>query len=113
MPPFEGQLTDEQIQALAEFVFENRSRVFPASPSAPPPPQARLADVLAVGVEVDHDVRDRDGEALPRLADDAALQPARAALGVRRDDDLVRAERAERVLDRLQRAPSRRPPRAR
>ncbi len=24
MPPFEGQLTDEQIQALAEFVFENR-----------------------------------------------------------------------------------------
>ncbi len=23
MPPFEGQLTDEQIQALAEFVFEN------------------------------------------------------------------------------------------
>jgi cbb3-type cytochrome c oxidase subunit III len=25
MPPFEGQLTDEQIQALAEFVFENRN----------------------------------------------------------------------------------------
>jgi cbb3-type cytochrome c oxidase subunit III len=25
MPPFEGQLTDEQIQALAEFLFENRS----------------------------------------------------------------------------------------
>jgi len=24
MPPFEGQLTDEQIQALAEFIFENR-----------------------------------------------------------------------------------------
>ena len=24
MPPFEGQLTDEQIQALAEFVFESR-----------------------------------------------------------------------------------------
>ncbi len=24
MPPFEGQLTDEQIQALAEFVFKNR-----------------------------------------------------------------------------------------
>ena len=24
MPPFEGQLTDEQIQALAEFLFENR-----------------------------------------------------------------------------------------
>jgi cbb3-type cytochrome c oxidase subunit III len=24
MPPFEGQLTDEQIQALAKFVFENR-----------------------------------------------------------------------------------------
>jgi len=26
MPPFEGQLTDEQIQALAEFVFENRKQ---------------------------------------------------------------------------------------
>ena len=25
MPPFEGQLTDEQIQALAKFVFENRN----------------------------------------------------------------------------------------
>jgi len=25
MPPFEGQLTDEQIQALAEFVFENHN----------------------------------------------------------------------------------------
>jgi mono/diheme cytochrome c family protein len=25
MPPFEGQLTDEQIQALAEFLFENRN----------------------------------------------------------------------------------------
>lgn len=24
MPPFEGQLTDEQIQALAEFIFENK-----------------------------------------------------------------------------------------
>jgi mono/diheme cytochrome c family protein len=26
MPPFEGQLTDEQIQALAEFVVENRKQ---------------------------------------------------------------------------------------
>lgn len=26
MPPFEGQLTDEQIQALAEFVLENRKQ---------------------------------------------------------------------------------------
>jgi len=25
MPPFEGQLTDEQIQALSEFLFENRN----------------------------------------------------------------------------------------
>ncbi len=25
MPPFQGQLTDEQIQALAKFVFENRT----------------------------------------------------------------------------------------
>ena len=31
------------------------------------------------------------------------LEPVRAALGVRRDDDLVSAEGAERVLDRLQR----------
>ena len=36
-------------------------------------------------------------------ADDVALEPVRAALGMRRDDDLVGAEGAQRVLDRLQR----------
>ena len=46
---------------------------------------------------------DRDGEALARFLDDAALEPVRAALGMRGDDDLVRAEGPERVLDRLQR----------
>ena len=36
-------------------------------------------------------------------ADDVALEPVRAAFGVRRDDDLVRTEGAQRVLDRLER----------
>src|SRR6266849_5420279 len=34
---------------------------------------------------------------------DPSLEPVRAALGMRGDDDLVRAEGAERILDRLQR----------
>ena len=54
-------------------------------------------------LQVDDDVRDRHGEALPRAADHAALEPVRPALGMRRDDDLVRAERPQRVLDRLER----------
>ena len=42
-------------------------------------------------------------EALARLVDDAALEPVRAARGMRRDDQLVGRERAQRVLDRLER----------
>src|SRR6185437_17038246 len=62
------------------------------------------AAVLAVfAIQVDHDVRDRNREALARVLDDAALEPVRAALRMRGDDDLVRPERPERVLDRLQR----------
>ena len=48
-------------------------------------------------------MRDRDGEALSGRLDDVLLQPVRTAFGVGRDDDLVRAEQAERVLHRLQR----------
>jgi hypothetical protein len=34
-----------------------------------------LANLLALGLEVDHDVRDRDGEAFACLRDEAALEP--------------------------------------
>ena len=50
----------------------------------------------------DH-VGDRRLEPLTSLRHDATLEPVRAALGMRGDDDLVGAERAERVLDRLER----------
>src|SRR5207237_10745718 len=46
---------------------------------------------------------DRHREAFAGAADDAPLQPVRAAFGMGGDDDLVGAERPERVLDRLQR----------
>src|SRR5437879_4683548 len=49
------------------------------------------------------DVCDRDCEALAGAGDDALLEPVRPALGVGRDDDLVGAEGAQRILDRLQR----------
>jgi len=55
------------------------------------------------GLEVDDHVRDRNREALLGARHDALLQPVRAALGVCRDDDLVGAEGAERVVDRLHR----------
>ena len=48
-------------------------------------------------------MRDRDGEAFAGRPDDVALEPVRAPFRVRRDDDLVRAEGAQRVLDRLKR----------
>ena len=53
-------------------------------------------DLLALGFgfEVDDDVRDRDVEALSRGAHYAFLEPHRAALGMRRDDHLVGAERS-------------------
>src|SRR5207248_5413881 len=75
----------------------------PARHSARAP--AALANLLALRLEVDHHVRDRHGEALPGAGDDTALEPVRPALRVRRDDDLVGAEGAELVLDRLQRLP--------
>src|SRR5688572_6419853 len=62
---------------------------------------ARLVQLF--GLQIDHDVSDGHGEALPRSVDDAALEPVGAALGMGRDDDLVGAEGAERVLHRLQR----------
>ena len=58
------------------------------------PRGASAADFFALGRQVDHDVRDRRREALARRVDDAALEPVRAALGMRRDDDLVGAEGA-------------------
>ena len=48
-------------------------------------------------------MRDRNGEPFARALDDAALEPVGAALRMRRDDDLVGAEGAQRVFDRLQR----------
>ena len=42
-------------------------------------------------------------------ADDAALQPVRATLGMRRDHDLVGCERSDRIGDRLDRIGRRRP----
>ena len=58
----------------------------------------------AVGAEVDDDVRHRDSANRSRVAvDDAALEPVRAALGMRRDRRARRGRSAERVLDRLQR----------
>ena len=47
-------------------------------------------------------MRDRYGEALAGILDDAALEPVRPAFGMGGDDDLVRAEGAKRILDRLQ-----------
>ena len=58
---------------------------------------------LALPVEIDDDVRDRDGEPFAGVLDDAPLEPVRTSLGMGRDDDLVGTERAERVLHRLQR----------
>jgi len=62
---------------------------------------ALARDFLALRFQIDDDVRDRNVEALFGCADDVALEPVRAALRMRRDDDLVGAERAQRVLDRL------------
>ena len=48
-------------------------------------------------------MRDRDVEAVSGRADDIALEPVRAALRMGGDHDLVGAESAQRVLDRLER----------
>src|SRR6266516_6842268 len=65
--------------------------------------RSALANLFGLPLEVDHNVRDRDREALAGAADDALFQPVRPAFGMGRDDDLVGAESAEGVLDRLQR----------
>ena len=54
-------------------------------------------------LEIDDDVRHRHVVAHAGVLDDALLEPVRAARRVSRDDDLVRRELAERVLERLQR----------
>src|SRR2546430_11582307 len=70
----------------------------------PSPARWKLsANLFALGLEVHDHMGDRDREALARARDDAALEPVRAPLGMRRDDHLVGAECPERVLDRLQR----------
>src|SRR5439155_6663650 len=72
--------------------------VTPASSSGDSPTLRPL-----FGLQVDHDVHDRDREALAGMLDDPTLEPVRPAFGVRGDDDLVCAEGPERILDRLQR----------
>src|SRR2546430_14087111 len=70
----------------------------------PSPARWKLsANLFALGLEVHDHMGDRDREALARARDDAALEPVRAPLGMRRDAHLVGAECPERVLDRLQR----------
>ena len=94
-----------------------RQRRAPAAePLGPDSSRSRTRSAYArrgVALEIDDDVGDRDGEALAGLRDDVPLEPVRPAGRMRRDDDLVRAERAQLVLDRLQRIRSRRPRRAR
>src|SRR6266545_3741224 len=75
----------------------------PRTPShSPDKPLNLRPDVLAFRGEIDHDVCDRAREALARLLDEALLEPVRAADGMCRDDNLVGAERAQRILDRLE-----------
>src|SRR5437773_6941886 len=71
------------------------------APAQPEPDSALY--LFALAFQVDDDVCDRNREALAGAADDALFQPVRPAFGVGRDDDLVGAESAEGVLDRLQR----------
>src|SRR5205807_3032103 len=73
------------------------------SAPAPAPPRPALPNLLSLGVEVDDHVSDRHVEALSRPVDDAGLEPVRPALGMRRDDDLVGAEGATPVRERLER----------
>src|SRR4051812_35412168 len=49
---------------------------------------------------VDHEVGDRQREALEGRLPRSLLEPRRLLVGPRHDHDLVRLERAERVLDR-------------
>src|SRR5512132_2775876 len=65
--------------------------------------RSALANLFALALQVDDDVCDRNREALAGAADDALFQPVRPPFGVGRADDLVGAESAEGVLDRLQR----------
>src|SRR5438552_11223245 len=68
------------------------------------PAQPELDSSLQLFAFQVHDyVRDRHREAFAGAAHDALLEPVRAPLGMGRDDDLVRAERSERVFDRLER----------
>src|SRR5262245_59512735 len=69
----------------------------------PPLHELYSAHFFAFELKVDDYVCDGNREAFAGTGDDAALEPVRAAIGVRRDDDLVRAEGSKGVLDRLQR----------
>src|SRR5262245_9351362 len=69
---------------------------------AKPEPDSSL-QLLRLALQVDDHVRNRYRKALAGAVDDTFLQPMRAAFRVGRDDDLVRAEGPERILDRLQR----------
>jgi hypothetical protein len=63
---------------------------------------AFLGDGRRRGLGIGEDVGDRKGEALSRPRDDAGTELVAARFGTGNDDDLVRAERAQRVLRGLQ-----------
>src|SRR3712207_7728854 len=58
------------------------------------------AHVLALAGEVDDHVLDRSPRSLLHAGDEVLAQPARAGLGVGRDDDLLEVALPERVHDR-------------
>src|SRR5207302_2731602 len=72
-----------------------------ASPRCGTGSRSRSGTVL--GREVDDHMRDREREARLRLADQILLEPVRPARRMRGDDDLVGAERAQRIRDRDER----------
>ena len=106
---FKGQLSArQQIQAVAEVRLDDRRQVarLDGSPAGERP-SSRSASRSTTTCVIGTAKRAR------APLDDAPLEPVRAALGMRRDHDLVRAEGAQRVLDAPAAARRRRSRRAR
>src|SRR5919201_6045752 len=66
-------------------------------------PEAASANFFPLRLEIDHDVRDRYRKTLAGSVDDTSFEPVRTARRMGRDDHLVSPERAQGVLDGLQR----------